>query len=182
MSLKGIISIAGKPGLYKIITQGKSVVIVESLLDNKRSPAYAADKMSAIEDISIFTHDGDVKLTEVLEKLYQKTEGKSSINHKVDEKELRSNFESILPNYDIDRVYLSDIRKVFQWYNLLIKEGLLSFDKHDASEEKKESSKSKTSATPKKAVKTATNKEPKVAKPNVSKKAPVVKTGAARGK
>ena len=182
MSLKGIISIAGKPRLYKIITQGKSAVIVESLLDKKRSPAYAADKMSAIEDISVFTHEGDVKLTEVFTTLYEKAEGKATINHKVEELELRKNFADILPNYDIDRVYLSDIRKVFQWYNLLIKEGLLTVEKTETAEEKKESKKPKATDSPKKATKTASAKEPKAVKPNVTKKAPVVKTGAARGK
>ncbi|MFM7565450.1 MAG: DUF5606 domain-containing protein [Flavobacteriales bacterium] len=182
MSLKGIISIAGKPGLYKIITQGKSAVIVESLLDKKRSPAYAADKMSAIEDISIFTHEGEVNLTEVFATLYNTSEGKSTINHKVDEKELRSHFEAILPTYDIDRVYLSDIRKVFQWYNLLIKEGLLSVEKEETTEAKKEGKKTKAADAPKKATKTVSSKEPKAVKPNVTKKAPIVKTGAARGK
>ena len=182
MDLQGIISIAGRPGLFKIITQGKSNVIVESLIDKKRFPAFASEKISSIEDISIFTDADDVKLTEVFTSLLTKFDGKEGIGHKVEEKELRKNFAEVLPNYDIDRVYLSDIRKVFQWYNLLIKEGLLTVEKTETAEEKKESKKPKATDSPKKATKTASAKEPKAVKPNVTKKAPVVKTGAARGK
>ena len=128
MDLQGIISISGRPGLFKIVTQGKSNVIVESLIDKKRFPAFASEKISSIEDISIFTSEEDVKLTEVFASLLTQNEGKESISHKVEESVLRSTFTSVLPNYDIDRVYLSDIRKVFQWYNLLLKEGLLKLE------------------------------------------------------
>ncbi|MFM7595545.1 MAG: DUF5606 domain-containing protein [Flavobacteriales bacterium] len=184
MDLKGIISISGRPGLFKIVTQGKSNVIVESLIDKKRFPAFASEKISSIEDISIFTYDEDVKLTEVFSSLLTLNEGKEGINHKVDEPVLRKTFEGILPNYDIDRVYLSDIRKVFQWYNLLLKEGLLTVETEPAkSEEKteKEPKKVKADAT-KKPSKPAASKETKAVKPAVSKKAPVVKTGSSRGK
>lgn len=184
MDLKGIISISGRPGLFKIVTQGKSNVIVESLIDKKRFPAFASEKISSIEDISIFTYDEDVKLTEVFSSLLTLNEGKEGINHKVDEPVLRKTFEGILPNYDIDRVYLSDIRKVFQWYNLLLKEGLLTVETEPAkSEEKteKEPKKVKAVAT-KKPSKPAASKETKAVKPAVSKKAPVVKTGSSRGK
>jgi len=187
MDLQGIISISGRPGLFKIVTQGKSNVIVESLIDKKRFPAFASEKISSIEDISIFTYDEDVKLTDVFSTLLSQNEGKESINHKVEESVLRSTFTSVLSNYDIDRVYLSDIRKVFQWYNLLLKEGLLKLEVIEeteaASEGKieKETKKVKTEAVKKTTKKVAT-KEPKVSKPAVSKKAPVVKTGSSRGK
>jgi hypothetical protein len=187
MDLQGIISISGRPGLFKIVTQGKSNVIVESLIDKKRFPAFASEKISSIEDISIFTYDEDVKLTDVFSTLLNQNEGKESINHKVEESVLRSTFTSVLSNYDIDRVYLSDIRKVFQWYNLLLKEGLLKLEVIEeteaASEGKieKETKKVKTEAVKKTTKKVAT-KEPKLSKPAVSKKAPVVKTGSSRGK
>ncbi len=187
MDLQGIISISGRPGLFKIVTQGKSNVIVESLIDKKRFPAFASEKISSIEDISIFTYEEDVKLTDVFSTLLSQNDGKESINHKVEESVLRSTFTSVLSNYDIDRVYLSDIRKVFQWYNLLLKEGLLKLEvieETDAASEgkiEKETKKIKTEAVKKTTKKVAT-KEPKVSKPAVSKKAPVVKTGSSRGK
>jgi hypothetical protein len=187
MDLKGIISISGRPGLFKIVTQGKSNVIVESLIDKKRFPAFASEKISSIEDISIFTYEEDVKLTDVFSTILSQNDGKEAINHKVEEAVLRKTFEGILPNYDIDRVYLSDIRKVFQWYNLLLKEGLMqkeevateAADKPD--KEEKEPKKAKAETT-KKPAKTAVIKEPKSAKPAATKKAPVVKTGSSRGK
>jgi hypothetical protein len=186
MELQGIISISGRPGLFKIITQGKSNVIVESLIDKKRFPAFATEKISSIEDISIFTSEEDVKLTEVFSKLLDLNKGAEGINHKIEEKELRKNFKGLLPNYDEDRVYLSDIRKVFQWYNLLVKEGLLKIQEEEKSKESgaqtKETKKPKAAEGAKKAVKTVSAKESKAVKPNVTKKAPVVKTGAARGK
>jgi hypothetical protein len=184
MDLQGIISISGRPGLFKIITQGKSNVIVESLIDKKRFPAFASEKISSIEDISIFTYADDVKLTDVFATLLVQNDGKEGISHKVEEAVLRKTFEGVLPNYDLDRVYLSDIKKVFQWYNLLLKEGLLK--KEDVStgepeKSEKEPKKVKADAA-KKPSKPAAIKEPKATKPAVSKKAPVVKTGSSRGK
>lgn len=187
MDLQGIISISGRPGLFKIVTQGKSNVIVESLIDKKRFPAFASEKISSIEDISIFTYDEDVKLTDVFASLLTQNDGKEGINHKVEESILRSTFEGILPNYDIDRVYLSDIRKVFQWYNLLLKEWLLKKEVvvveegEKPAKVEKEPKKAKADAA-KKPSKPVATKEPKAAKPAVSKKAPVVKTGSSRGK
>jgi hypothetical protein len=187
MDLQGIISISGRPGLFKIVTQGKSNVIVESLIDKKRFPAFASEKISSIEDISIFTDAEDVKLTDVFASLLTQNDGKEGINHKVEEAVLRKTFEGVLPNYDIDRVYLSDIRKVFQWYNLLLKEGLLKKEEvaveeaEKSAKAEKEPKKVKADAA-KKPSKPAATKEPKAAKPAVSKKAPVVKTGSSRGK
>ena len=187
MDLQGIISISGRPGLFKIVTQGKSNVIVESLIDKKRFPAFASEKISSIEDISIFTDAEDVKLTDVFATLLAQNDGKEGINHKVEEAVLRKTFEGVLPNYDIDRVYLSDIRKVFQWYNLLLKEGLLKKEEVAVEEgekpakAEKEPKKVKADAA-KKPSKPAATKEPKATKPAVSKKAPVVKTGSSRGK
>jgi len=187
MDLQGIISISGRPGLFKIVTQGKSNVIVESLIDKKRFPAFASEKISSIEDISIFTYEEDVKLTDVFSTILSQNDGKEAINHKVEEAVLRKTCEGVLPNYDIDRVYLSDIRKVFQWYNLLLKDGLMKKEEAvtEAADkpvkEEKEPKKAKAETT-KKPAKTAGIKEQKAAKPAATKKAPVVKTGSSRGK
>lgn len=188
MNLKGIISIAGRPGLFKIITQGKNNVIVESLLDHKRFAAHASEKISSLEDISIFTTEEDVKLVDILATLFEKQEGKDAPSHKEDEKTLRAKLIEILPNYDKDRVYFSDIKKIFQWYNMLLAEGLLVIDAEVATEEIVEKdSKTKKEDTPKKAttkkaaVKTSAAPN-KSAKPAAVKKVATVKTGGGRGK
>lgn len=115
--LKGILAISGKPGLYKMVTNARNSIIVESLIDGKRMPAYATSKISSLEDISIFTDDGDVNLAEVFARIYEQeldvNPGKASAN------DLKSAFREALPEYDEDRVYVSDIKKVFSWYNLL---------------------------------------------------------------
>lgn len=115
--MKGILAISGKPGLFKLITNAKNSIIVESLLDGKRMPAYATSKISSLEDISIFTLDGDVKLAEVFASIFEKD---LDINpKKASSKQLKEAFSEVLPDYDEDRVYVSDIKKVFAWYNIL---------------------------------------------------------------
>ena len=125
MDLSGIISISGRPGLYKVIAQGKNSIIVESLVDNKRFPAYSSDRISALEDISIYTIDDDKPLKDIFADIYEKQEGKEGPSHKSDIGELTEFFAEILPDYDDERVYASDIKKLFQWYNLLLKAGAL---------------------------------------------------------
>lgn len=146
MDLSGIISISGKPGLYKVIAQGKNSVIVESVLDKKRIPAYASDRISALEDISIYTLESDVPLKEVFTTIYKKYDGKEGISHKDDIINLQEVMFEILPDYDEDRVYPSDIKKLFQWYNMLVKAGYLKIE------------------------------EPKEEKPKAAKKAPAKKS------
>ncbi len=125
MDLSGVISISGRPGLYKVIAQGKNSIIVESLMDNKRFPAYSTDRISALEDISIYTVDDDKPLKEIFADIYKKQEGKEGPSHKDDISVLQEYFTDILPDYDEERVYPSDIKKLFQWYNLVLKAGLL---------------------------------------------------------
>ena len=137
MDLSGIISISGKPGLYKVIAQGKNSVIVESVMDKKRFPAYATDRISALEDISIYTLESDVPLKDVFESMYKKYDGKEGLSHKDDVINLQEVLFEILPDYDEDKVYPSDIKKLFQWYNMLLKAGNLK----PAKEEKKETKK-----------------------------------------
>ena len=138
MDLSGIISIAGKPGLYKVIAQGKNNVIVESLVNGKRIPAYATDKISALEDISIYTLESDVPLADVFASLFKKFEGKEGLSHKDDVINLQEVLFEVLPDYDEDRVYPSDIKKLFQWYNLLVNAGVLTFEADEKEEPKQE--------------------------------------------
>ena len=138
MDLSGIISIAGKPGLYKVIAQGKNSVIVESLVNGKRIPAYATDKISALEDISIYTLESDVALADVFASLLKKFDGKEGISHKDDVINLQEVLFEVLPEYDEDRVYPSDIKKLFQWYNLLVNAGVLTLEADEKEEPKQE--------------------------------------------
>jgi len=125
MDITGIVFLSGKPGLYKVITKRKNELVAESIPDGKRLFVYALDKVSALEDISIYTYDDDVPLKDVFAKLYKIEEGKKSIPHKSDINVLRAKMEEILPDYDVDRVYNSDLKKFFQWYNILIEADLL---------------------------------------------------------
>jgi hypothetical protein len=125
MNLTGIIAIAGKPGLYKVLAQSKNGLIVESLIDGKRIPAYATHKVSALEDISIYTYSEDVPLSEVFKAVYDKEKGGEAIAHNSKPDELRDYLMTILPEYDQERVYPSDLKKLFSWYNLLHKSGNL---------------------------------------------------------
>ena len=135
MDLSGIISISGRPGLYKVIAQAKNSIIVESLTDNKRFPAYSTDRISALDDISIYTYEDDKPLKEIFADIYEKQEGKEGPSHKGDIAELTAYFSDILPDYDEERVYASDIKKLFQWYNLLLKAGALEPTEEATSDE-----------------------------------------------
>lgn len=135
MDLKEILSVTGKQGLYKTIAHTKTGLIVESLIDKKRIPVYPSDKISNLEDILIFTEDAEKPLKEVFKLIYDKENGGKTIDHKSEDKKLREYFEQVLPDYDKDRVYTSDIKKVFSWYNQLIDNKLLDFtEKHEEPE------------------------------------------------
>lgn len=128
MFLKGILSISGYPGLYKLISQGKTSIIVESLIDKKRMPAYASSKISALEDIAIFTDEEEMPLKKVLGSIYKLENGGMVPSEKTNDREIRDYFEKALPTYDKARVYVSDMKKVINWYNLLHKQNLLHFE------------------------------------------------------
>lgn len=147
MNLTGIISISGKPGLFRVVAQGKNNIIVESLEDKKRFPAYASDRISALEDISIYTTSDDKPLKEIFSTIYEMEKGGETISHKEDAKKLSQKLLTILPDYDTERVYPSDIKKLFQWYNMLAKAGAL-VPEQEETEEKEEASEA---AKPKKA-------------------------------
>ena len=126
--LKEILSVTGKPGLFKLVSQGKNMLIVESLIDGKRIPAYTKDKVVSLGDIAIFTEDAEVPLGQVLESVKAKENGGvCSIDPKADNDKLRKYMSEVLPEYDRDRVYPSDIRKMIAWYNLLINAKITDF-------------------------------------------------------
>ena len=176
MNLNEIISITGRPGLFTVVAQGKNSVIVESIVDKKRIPAHASDRISTLGDISIYTTDEDVKLIEVFEKFNDKYEGKACPSHKEELSKLEGLLGEILPNYDRERVYKSDLRKIFQWYNILINAGITIKEES----EKKEAPKKAASKSPKKAAPKSGPK--KSAKTSASKKSATTKTGSQRGK
>ena len=119
MELKDFISVAGKSGLHTIVGKSKNNVIVESLKDKKRFPIFNTNKISALSDISIYTYDEEILLSEVFDRIQKKYQKDAAISHLEKGYELRKVFEELIPNYDQEQVYNSDIKKVFQWYNIL---------------------------------------------------------------
>jgi len=131
--LKTILSVSGKPGLFRLISSGKNMVIVESLEDKRKLPIYARDKVVSLGDIAMYSDEGEVALGEIFLAIHTKYEGKAIAPLKKAE-ELKTFFAEILPSYDRDRVHDSDIKKLITWYNLLIQYGV-SFDELKKKEE-----------------------------------------------
>jgi hypothetical protein len=128
MNLSEIIAVAGQPGLFKTIAQSKNSVIVESLVDKKRMPVYATQRVHTLEAISVYCTDKDVPLAEVFTKISEKEKKGPAIDHKADEPELMKYLGEVLPDYDKERVHISDVRKLIQWYNILQKADMLNFE------------------------------------------------------
>lgn len=139
--LKEILSISGKPGLQKLISNSANAIIVESLIDGKRFPAYSNSKIIALEDISIYTENEDLPLKDVFKRIYEKQNGAQTFNHKDATENIVTYFGEIVPEYDKDRVYVSDMRKIIQWYNLLNEKGYLKFQEEEEEEKKEAESK-----------------------------------------
>lgn len=133
--LKDILAISGQPGLFKMVSKGNNSVIVESLVTGKRTPAHSTNKIISLEDIAIFTVSAEVPLKEVLRKIAEKEDSKKSIDHKASSNALKAYFAEILPDYDQDRVYVSDMKKVVQWYNILQENDMLSFEEEEETKE-----------------------------------------------
>ena len=128
--METILSIAGKPGLYRLVSRGKMNLIVESLDEARhRMPAFASDRVTSLADIAMYTDSDDVPLWQVLESLGEKEEKKEcGLNYKkCSKEELHAFFAEVLPNYDRDRVHTGDIKKLIQWYNLLVSNGETDF-------------------------------------------------------
>ena len=125
MNLEGIISITGKSGLFKVISQGNNVVIVENLTDKKRMPITARYQANSLNEIGIYTLENTSPLSDIFDIIAKKENAKQSISHRANKEDLIQYFEEILPNYDVERVYISDIKKVIQWYNAMQVAGLI---------------------------------------------------------
>lgn len=126
--LKTVLSISGRPGLFKLVSQGKNMLIVEAIGTGKRTPAYAHDKVISLGDIAIYTYEEDVPLADVFDAIKEKNEGKQvDVKALGGEKGIREYFATVLPDFDDERVYTNDIKKVFSWYNILVGAGMTEF-------------------------------------------------------
>ncbi len=143
--LKKIISITGKPGLYEILSQGRGTLIVEDLESKRRLPVHARDQVVSLGDISMYTESGDTPLSDILDKVYARFEGKEIDVKSMDGVKLHSTFGEIVEDYDRDRVRDNDIKKLFKWYNILIASGMTAFsekkEEENNNEDKKEEEK-----------------------------------------
>lgn len=119
MNLKDIMAISGQSGLFKFIAQGRNGVIIEGLIDKKRQNASATSRISALEDIAVYTEEKEVPLAEVFRLIYKKENGEPVVFPKNTDDQVKKYFSEVLPDYDRDRVYVSDMKKVINWYNLL---------------------------------------------------------------
>jgi hypothetical protein len=167
MDLSKILSISGKRGLFKVVSQLKNAVLVESLLDKKRFPAFPHEKISSLEEIAVFTTGEDLQLKDILKLMFEKQEGKAALDSRSPDDQLKSFFIGIVPDYDQERVYISDIKKIIGWYNLLLEHELLDFT------EKKEEEAGDAQGS----AKEVTGETEKLA-PARKRKTPVKETGA----
>ncbi len=140
--LKEILAISGRPGLYRLVKYGNNIIIVENITDKKRSTAHSRDKVISLGDISMYTESGDKPLGEILEVIKTKYDAKPLDVAKFKEADaLQAFFKEIVPDFDVDRVYNTDIKKLINWYNLLINSGMTDFlpkEEEKAEEEKDE--------------------------------------------
>lgn len=137
--LKKILSISGRPGLFKLVSQAKGALIVEALSTGKRTLAYSHDKVTSLGDIAMYTQSGEEPLYKVLENLKEKENGAvASVSPKADKETLRTYFAEILPDFDTERVYPTDISKLISWYNILIQSGITDFSVKEKEEAPKD--------------------------------------------
>lgn len=181
IDLTGIISISGQPGLYKIVAQSKNGIIVEGLTDKKRVNVYASTKVSTLSDISMFTTGDDKPIEEIMTSIFKKEKGGAAVDHKADDKAVEKYFSEILPDYDKDRVYVSNIRKLLSWYNALQTSGNLKEKETEGGKEGEEKTKGVKATEAKAAAKKTVKKDTVKAKTSagVKKTTGVRKTGTA---
>jgi len=135
MSLEKILTISGKPGLYQLQNQTRNGFLAISLIDGKKISVSARQNVSILAEIAIYTLTKELPLSEVFTKIFDKEKGGEAISHKSTKDELEEYFFEILPDYDEDRVYPSDIKKIVQWYNLLTKNGISQFKNESSAEQ-----------------------------------------------
>ena len=181
IDLTGIISISGQPGLFKIVAQSKNGIIVEGLADKKRVNIYSSTKVSTLNDISMFTTGDDKPIEEIMTSVFEKEKGGAAIDTKADDKTVEKYFSEILPDYDKDRVYISNMRKLFSWYNTLQTTGNLKEKEENKTESDDKTKAAKIVDDKAKAVKKTASKDTAKAKTTagVKKTTGVRKTGTA---
>ena len=178
MDLSGIISVTGMSGLYKVISQTKSGLIVESLVDGKRLPVYSTSKLSSLDDISIYGQGDDIPLKNILRSIRDSKSGISVPTSKDSNDAIKAAFAEFVPEFDEDRVYASDMKKVFVWYTLLNEKGLLVEVESDSDETKSDKPKTDKAIAKPKAKEVAKTASPKASSKGMAKTSTVRKTGA----
>jgi len=180
MDLSGIISVTGMSGLYKVISQTKSGLIVESLVDGKRLPVYSTSKLSSLDDISIYGQVDDIPLKQILRGIRDSKSGTSVPTSKDSNDAIKAAFAEFVPEFDEDRVYASDMKKVFVWYTLLNEKGLLVEveSASDSDETKSDKPKTDKAIAKPKAKEVAKTASPKASSKGMAKTSTVRKTGA----
>lgn len=165
--LKDILSISGYSGLFKLVAQSTKSIIVESLETHQKMPVYFSSKVSALEDIAIYTDDEEIPLAQIFEKIYKmENKGKTSVTAKSSNEDIKEYFGDILPDYDKERVYVSDMKKVLNWYNILLSQNMLNFEEQKKAEKKAaEKTEEVKEAKPKATAKKPAAKEETEAKP-----------------
>ncbi|CAL67237.1 DUF5606 domain-containing protein [Christiangramia forsetii] len=141
MGLDKILAISGKPGLFELTAQTRGGFVAKSMLDGKKIAVNMRHNVSILSEIAIYTYTEEIPLGEVFQKIQEKEDGGEAINHKSSKKELENYFSEVLPDYDEDRVYASDMKKIFQWYNMLINNGFTDFSKEEEKVENTENKK-----------------------------------------
>ena len=140
MDLKKIVAIAGYPEVFKVIKEARKGLIVESLQTGKRMQAFITYKISSLEDIAIFTQDGEIPLKDVFKRIWEKeNKGKAPDPKNLSKDEIKNYFEQILPEYDRNKVYVSDMKKVLRWYNMLLDKGILDFEQEEKEQKSEQS-------------------------------------------
>lgn len=180
MDLSGIVSVSGIGGLFKVITQTKTGLLVESLTDGRRFPVYSTARVSALAEISIFGSKEDIPLKEVFSAMMEKLDGKSFDGDLNDSASLKKTFQELIPDFDQGRVYNSDIKKVFSWYNQLLEKNLLvseTSEKEKESEKKSKKDLPEKTSKPSSKSKNTTKATPKASSKGMAKTQTVRKTG-----
>ncbi len=135
MGLEKILSISGKPGLYELTAQTRGGFVAKSITEGNKISVNVRHNVSLLSEIAIYTYTEEVPLGAIFQKIYEKEDGKTAIDHKASKKELETYFAEVLPDYDVDRVYQSDIKKIIQWYNLLVSNGFTDFSREEPEDE-----------------------------------------------
>lgn len=138
MGLEKILSISGKPGLYELTAQTRGGFVAKSITEGKKISVSVRHNVSLLSEIAVYTYTEEVPLGEVFQKIFEKEDGGEAIDHKSSKKELEAYFAEVLPEYDVDRVYQSDIKKIIQWYNLLVSNGFTDFSKEEKTNDEEE--------------------------------------------